>query len=122
MSTFANPRANDSSLPKDKSGKLVETVSLINWRPQRQTVTNAAWHLLGDGEDRTSMLLKNNGSFDVILAPDNQNYSNDPTQANAGFTLGAGKTIEPTFAKALNIYARVVPGGTDCQIEVVEAF
>ena len=110
-----------SSLAKDASGKLVESVSIENWRPQRQDVTAADWVLLGDGLPRTSVFLRNNGSDNVILAPDNTNFSNDPTQVTAGMTLAAGAVIEPTFADKLAIYARTAVGGGTCQLEVVEA-
>ena len=110
-----------SSLAKDASGKIVESVSIENWRPQRQNVTATDWVLLGDSAPRTSVYLKNNGTDDVILAPDDTNYSNDPTQATAGLTLKAGSAIEPTFADKLAIYARTAVGGGTCQIEVVEA-
>jgi len=111
-----------SQLAKDASGKIVETVSVDNWRPQRQTVSAGAWTLLGDGKPRSAVYLRNNGVDDVILAPDDINYSNDPTQATAGLTLQAGQAIEPTFGAKLNIYARTTVGGGSCQIEVVESF
>lgn len=111
-----------SALAMDSSGKLVESVSIKNWRPQRQNVTAAAWTLLGDGTPRSSIYLKNNGADDVILAPSTTGYSNDTSQATCGLTLGAGEAIEPTFADKLQVYARTKVGGGTCQIIVVEAF
>jgi hypothetical protein len=111
-----------SQLAKDASGKYVEGVSIQNWRPRRQNVTAAAWTRLDDGKPRTAIYLKNNGSDDVILAPNGTDYSNDPTQATAGLTLAAGAAIEPTFGSRLAIYARTATGGGTCQVEIVESF
>jgi hypothetical protein len=111
-----------SQLARDASGKYVEAVSIQNWRAQRQSITAAGWTQLGDGKPRTSIYIKNNGADNVILAPDNTTYSNDPTQATAGMTLPAGAAIEPTFGAKLKVYARTTDGGGTCQLEVVEAF
>ena len=114
--------AQTSALARDSSGKYVESVSIKNWRAQRQSITAAAWTLLGDGLPRSAIYLRNNGTDDVILAPANIGYSNDPSEATAGLTLAAGAAIEPTFADKLLIYARTELGGGTCQIEVVESF
>jgi len=111
-----------SALACDSSGKFVESVSIKNWRPQRQNVTAAGWTLIGDGLPRSAIYLKNHGADDVILAPASSGYSNDPSQANAGLTLAAGAAIEPTFADKLLIYARTEVGGGTCQLEIVESF
>lgn len=124
MSTFATPKSESvSSLPRDNSGKIVETVSIQNWRPQRYNLTNAAWTQVGDGEPRTSILLRNNSETDdIIVAPNDTDYSNDPSQLNAGMTIPAGEAVEPTFAANLAIFARVELGGSPAQLEIVEAF
>jgi hypothetical protein len=111
-----------SSLAMDGSGKLVESVSIKNWRPKRVNVTAAAWVDLSDGFPRSSIYIKNNGASNVILAPASTGYSNDPTQATAGLTILPGGAIEPTFADKLQIYARTEVGGGTCQLTVVEAF
>lgn len=112
-----------SSLARDGSGKFVESVSIKNWRPQRQAITAAGWTLLGDGLPRSAIYLRNNSTVDdVILAPADTGYSNDPAQANAGLTLAAGAAIEPTFADKLQVYARTETGGGTVQLEVVESF
>ena len=109
-------------LAKEASGKIVENISIKEWRPQRQLITAGAWTLLGDGKPRSSIFLRNNGTSDVILAPNDTDYSNDPNQANAGMTLPAGQSMEPSFTNNLLVYARVEIGAPDCQVEVVEAF
>lgn len=109
-------------LAKDSTGKIVEKVSIQNWRPQRQDSIVGDWTLLGDGKPRSSIYIKNNGADDVILAPADTGYSNDPTQANAGLTVAAGKSVEPSFTANLPIYARTAVGGGTCQLEIVEAF
>jgi hypothetical protein len=116
------PQPPKSQLARDASGKIVESVSVDNWRSQRQDVTAGAWTLLGDGAQRSAIYLKNNGTDDVILAPDDTNYSNDPAQATAGMTLAAGTSMEPTFGAKLEIHARTVLAGGTCQLEVVESF
>jgi len=116
------PQPETNSLARDASGKIVERVSIQDWRPQRQTILETDWVLLGDGANRSSIYIKNNGADDVILAPNDTDYSNDPTQATAGLTVPAGGTIEPSFTARLPIYARVTSGGAACQLEVVEAF
>jgi len=121
MSTItARPQTN--SLARDTSGKIVERVSIQDWRPQRQMVLETDWVLLGDGTNRSAIYIKNNGDYDVILAPNDTDYSNDPTQVTAGLTVIAGGAIEPSFTAKLPIYARVTSGGAACQLEVVESF
>ena len=116
------PQPQSSQLAKDASGKIVEHISVENWRPQRQSITSAAWTALGDGKPRSAIYLKNHGTADVILAPAATGYSNDPTEATAGLTLEAGAVMEPAFGQKLGMYARTEVGGGTCQIEVVESF
>jgi hypothetical protein len=111
-----------SQLARDISGRIVESISIQNWRAQRQTIAENAWTLLGDGKPRSAIYLKNNGSSNVILAPANTGYSNAPEDATAGLTLIAGGSMEPAFGAKLKIYARVAAGGSACQLEVVESF
>jgi hypothetical protein len=116
------PQQQPSQLARDASGKIVESVSVENWRPQRQDSIVGSWTLLGDGEARSAIYIKNNGTDDVILAPNDTDFSNDPTQATAGMTVAAGAAIEPTFGARLAVYARTVLGGGTCQLEIVESF
>jgi len=111
-----------SQLARDVSGRIVESVSLENWRVRRVNVTEGAWVLLSDSKPRSAIYLKNNGSSNVILAPANTGYSNAPADATAGLTLIAGGSMEPAFGAKLQIYARVAAGGSACQLEVVESF
>ena len=111
-----------SQLPRDATGKLVEGVSIQNWRPRRTTVTASAWVLLTDGKPRTSIYIKNLGAAELILAPAATGYSNDPAENTCGIGIAAGGSAEPTFAGKLAIYARVVAGGADARVVVSEAF
>ena len=111
-----------SQLARDVSGRIVECVSIHNWRVQRQNVADT-WVLLGDGKPRSAIYIKNNGSETVILAPASTGYSNDTTQATCGMALAAGAAIEPSFGAKLSIYARRVSTGVGTnQLEVVESF
>lgn len=115
-------RQQASQLAQDASGKIVESVSVENWRPSRKDVTAGAWVRLDDGQPRTAIYIKNLGTDELILAPDDTNYSNDPAQDTCGLGVSAGGAVEPTFGAKLQIWARVATGGADARVVVVESF
>ncbi len=110
------------TLARDSSGKIVENVSIDNWRCRRLNITADAWVLLGDGKARSSCYIRNNGEDDIILAPTDTSNTNDPSLDTCGMTLSPEQAMEPAFVDELQIYARVESGGDPCQVEVVEAF
>ena len=111
-----------SQLAKDASGKYVESVSVENWRPRRVNVTAAAWVNISDGKRRSAIYIKNDGASEIILAPANTGYSNDPTEDNCGLSVLPGGTMEPSFGAKLQVYARTKVGGGTCRLSVVESF
>jgi len=112
-----------SQLAKDSTGKIVEGVSLINWRPSRKDVTAGAWVDLSDGNPRSAIYIKNTSATDtVIIAPDDTNYSNDPTNDTCGIEILPGKAIEPSFGAKLGVFARTQVGGGTVRLIIVESF
>jgi len=112
-----------SQLAKDSTGKIVEGVSLINWRPSRKDVTAGAWVNLADGNPRSAIYIKNTSTTDtVIIAPASTGYSNDPTNDTCGLSIGPGEAIEPTFGAKLGIFARTAVGGGTARLIIVESF
>ena len=115
-----------SQLARDNSGKYVEGVSLLNWRPARKSVTKAAWVNLSDGSPRSAIYIKNEDTAEsIILSPvDDDSITNDITDDNSGILLGPGKSIEPSFGAKLGVFARIeaAGGAGPIRVAVVESF
>lgn len=122
MTTFLTPKDPAGALPKDASGNPSSEVSVNEWRPYRKNVLEASWTKLGDGQPRAHIAIQNLSTTDtVILAPNDTDHSNDPTNDTCGLEIAPSQGITLHFTENVEVFARVQLGGSDLRVSVAES-